>query len=81
MTVMEAGSTDLAVTFPDEPLHAALAKMLNRGVRRLPVVERGNPSKIVGYLGGAAILPARTKIHEEENIRQRGLWPFRGGNK
>jgi len=78
MTVIEAGCTDLAVTFPDEPLHNALAKMLHRGVGRLPVVERGNPSKIVGYLGRAAILSARNKIHEEENIRQRGLRPFKG---
>jgi hypothetical protein len=29
MTVLEAGSANLAVAFPDEPLHAALAKMLN----------------------------------------------------
>jgi hypothetical protein len=26
----------------------------------------------VGYLGRAAILSARLKIHEEENIRQKG---------
>jgi CIC family chloride channel protein len=72
MTVLEAGSGHLAVTFPDEPLHAALTKMLNRNVGRLPVVERKNQSKIIGYLGRAAILSARMKIHEEENIRQNG---------
>jgi CIC family chloride channel protein len=72
MTVVEAGSTDLVVTFPDEPLHAALTKMLNRNVGRLPVVDRNHPRKIVGYLGRAAILSARMKIHEEENIRQKG---------
>ena len=72
MTVIEAGSTDLTVAFPDEPLHAALTKMLNRGVGRLPVVERNNQANVVGYLGRAAILSARMKIHEEENIRQKG---------
>ncbi|HAO79744.1 MAG TPA: chloride channel protein [Verrucomicrobia subdivision 3 bacterium] len=72
VTVLDAGSANLAVAFPDEPLHTALAKMLNRGVGRLPVVERDNQSKIVGYLGRAAILSARMKIHEEENIRQNG---------
>ncbi len=72
MTVVEAGSTDLVVTFPDEPLHTALTKMLNRDVGRLAVVERNNQTKIVGYLGRAAILSARMKIHEEENIRQKG---------
>ena len=73
MTVAEAGSTDLVVAFPDEPLYAALTKMLERDVGRLPVVERNNPSRVVGYLGRAAILSARMKTHEEENIRQRGL--------
>jgi chloride channel protein, CIC family len=71
-TVAEAGSRELAVAFPDEPLHAALTKMLNRNVGRLPVVERDDPKKIVGYLGRGAILSARMKIHEEENILQKG---------
>lgn len=72
MTVAEAGSLELTVAFPDEPLHAALTKMLNRNVGRLPVVERNNQTKVVGYLGRAAILSARMKIHEEENILQKG---------
>ncbi len=72
MTLAEAVSTDLVVAFPDEPLYAALAKMLDRDVGRLPVVERHNPSRVVGYLGRAAILSARMKIHEEETILQRG---------
>ena len=72
MTVAEAGSMDLVVAFPDEPLYAALTKMLERDVGRLPVVERNNPGRVVGYLGRAAILSARMKTHEEENIRQRG---------
>ncbi len=72
MTVAEAGSTDLAFAFPDEPLHAALTKMLIRDVGRLPVVERENPRRVVGYLGRAALLSARMRLHEEENVRQRG---------
>jgi CBS domain-containing protein len=72
LTVAEAGSTDLAVTFADEPLHIALTKMLNRDVGRLPVVEPDDQTRVVGYLGRAAILSARLKLHEEENIRQRG---------
>jgi CIC family chloride channel protein len=71
-TVIEAGSTNLTVTFPDEPLHAALTKMLGRNIGRLPVVDRSHQKRIVGYLGRAAILSARMKIHEEENIRQKG---------
>ena len=72
MTVADAGSTELAVAFPDESLHAALTKMLNRDIGRLPVVERDNPTRVVGYLGRAALLSARMRLHEEENLRQRG---------
>jgi H+/Cl- antiporter ClcA/CBS domain-containing protein len=71
MTVAEAGSTQLSVTHPDEPLHAALTKMLTRDIGRLPVVERNDPTRAVGYLGRAALLSARMRLHEEENIRQR----------
>lgn len=72
MTVAEAGSSSLVVTFPDEPLHVALAKMLKYNVGRLPVVEPNNPVRAVGYLGRAAILSARMRLHEEEHVRQRG---------
>ena len=72
MTVAEAGSTKLAVAFPDEPLHTAITKMLDRDVGRLPVVDPEHPTRVVGYLGRAALLAARMRIHEEENVRQRG---------
>jgi H+/Cl- antiporter ClcA/CBS domain-containing protein len=72
LTVAEAGSTDLVVTYPDESLHAALTKMLSQDIGRLPVVERHHPACAVGYLGRAAILSARQRLHHEENIRQRG---------
>ena len=68
----EAGSTDLVVTYVDEPLHDALGKMLSRDIGRLPVVDRGAPGHIKGYLGRAAILSARMRLHHEENIRQKG---------
>ncbi len=72
LTVGEAGSTNLVVAFPDEPLQAALAKMLGRNIGRMPVVERENPTRLIGYLGRAAILSARMRLHEEENVLQRG---------
>jgi len=71
-TVAEAGSSDLVVTFPDEPLQKALATMLTHDVGRLPVVTRDNRKNVVGYLGRAAILSARMKLHEEETVLQRG---------
>ena len=71
-TVADAGSVGLTVTHPDEPLRCALTKMLERDIGRLPVVDRSDPSRIVGYLGRAAILSARMKLHHEENVRQKG---------
>jgi CIC family chloride channel protein len=70
--VEEAGTANPVVTFPNEPLHAALIKMFQQNVGRLPVVERNNPTRIVGYLGRSSILSARMRLHEEEHVRQRG---------
>ncbi|MDB6168304.1 MAG: Chloride channel core [Verrucomicrobia bacterium] len=70
----EIAEKNLAVAHPDETLHDAIAKMLKRDVGRLPVVERANPNKIVGYLGRADILAARRRLHEEEEHRERA--PF-----
>ena len=55
-----------------ETLHDALARMLKRQVGRLPVVNRSNPTKVIGYLGRADILAARARLHEEEELRERG---------
>ncbi len=72
MTVLEAGKQDLVVTYPDEPLHDAVAKMLRHDIGRLPVVNRHDPGKVLGYLGRASVLAARVRHHEEEEIRGRG---------
>jgi len=71
-TVAEAGSTELTVTYPDEPLHAALKKMLQQNIGRLPVVDRSAPTLLLGYLGRTAILSARARLHDEEHVRQKG---------
>ncbi len=70
--VLEAGKTALVVTFPDEILHDAIAKMLKHDVGRLPVVKRDQPDHVVGYLGRGDILSARTRVHEEEELRSSG---------
>jgi CBS domain-containing protein len=72
MTVAEAGSVNLIVTYPEEPLQAALSKMLRHDIGRLPVVDPLAPRQVLGYLGRAAILSARMRLHHEENIRQKG---------
>lgn len=72
MTVAEAGSGNLIVTYPTEPLQAALTKMLNHDIGRLPVVDPAAPTRVLGYLGRAAILSARMRLHHEETIRHKG---------
>ena len=71
-TVLDAASTDVAVTYPDETLQEAIGTMLKRGIGRLPVVAREDPGRVVGYLGRADILAARSRLHEEEELREKG---------
>jgi H+/Cl- antiporter ClcA/CBS domain-containing protein len=71
-SVLAAGSSTVIVTYPDELLRDAIRKMLKNDVGRLPVVERSDPARVVGYLGRACILAARLREHEEEDVRERG---------
>ncbi len=72
MTVRQAGSKTLIVTYPDELLYTAAEKMLHNKVGRLLVVSRSDPSKMVGYLGRSGIMAARLKRLEEEHVREPG---------
>jgi H+/Cl- antiporter ClcA/CBS domain-containing protein len=71
-TVLDAACRDVVVATPEETLEAAFAKMMKRGVGRLPVVERPGSGRIVGYLGRAEILAARNRVNDEEERRERG---------
>ncbi len=72
LSVYQAGTQTLVVTYPDEMLHDALHKLLAHDIGRLPVVKRETPQQLVGYLGRAAILRARqSKLHEEQ-VREPG---------
>jgi CBS domain-containing protein len=71
-TVLEAGQRKLIVTYGDELLDDAITKMLRNNIGRLPVVERTDPARLIGYLGRANILGARVKQIDEENLRERG---------
>lgn len=41
-------------------------------IGRLPVVDRTEPDRVLGYLGRSCILSARLRQHEEEELRHRG---------
>lgn len=70
-TVLEAGSHDLVVTFPDEILYEAAVKMLRNNIGRLPVVSRSDPRHILGYLGRSNLMAGRLRQLEDEHLRQR----------
>jgi CIC family chloride channel protein len=72
LTVLDAGSRDVVVTYPDEMLHDASAKMLRNNIGRLPVVDRKDPRKVVGYLGRPGIMAARLRRLDEEHVRELG---------
>jgi CIC family chloride channel protein len=71
-TVLDAASRDLVVTYSDESLHEAAAKMLRNNIGRLPVVDRNQPQRLVGYLGRSGIMAARLRRLDEEHVREPG---------
>ncbi len=80
LTLGEVGSRKLIVTYPDETLHDALAKMIRHDIGRLPVVERENETRALGYFGRASILSARQRYHHDEEFRSRGFDSSRKAN-
>ena len=71
-TILEAGTRDVVVTYPDEMLHDASAKMLRNNIGRLPVVDRKDSRRAVGYLGRPGIMAARLRRLDEEHVREPG---------
>jgi chloride channel protein, CIC family len=72
ITVIEAGSQQLIVAYPDELVHDAMYRMLQRDIGRLPVVSRENPQQMIGYFNRSSLLGAWTRQMEEESIREHG---------
>src|SRR5579872_947272 len=79
MTVHEAGSQNVVVTYPDEGLQEASEKMLRHNIGRLPVVDRNDEKNVVGYLGRPGIMAARLHRFNDEYVREAG-W-FKGFHK
>lgn len=71
-TVLDAGSRDLIVAYPDEILNEAVTKMLRNDIGRLPVVNREDSHQLVGYIGRANLMLARQRQLDEEHVRTRG---------
>ncbi len=73
LTVFEAGKPEPVVACPDDSLRDALARMLKHNVGRLPVVNRQDPRRPVGYLGRGDILAARSRLLQEEEVPERTI--------
>ncbi len=70
--VLDAGARHPIVAYEDDLIREAVERMLRHGIGRLPVVDRRDPERLVGYLGRSGVLAARQRLLDEENIRERG---------
>ena len=78
LSVLDAGTREVMVTYPEELLHEASNTML----RHTWSFTRGrskNPRRVIGYLGRQGIMAARLNRMEEEHVREPGWigWPSR----
>jgi CBS domain-containing protein len=72
MSVLDAGARSLIVTHPDERVFDAVTKMLDNNIGRLPVVDRKDTQKLVGYINRANVMGSwRGHLHEE-SVREHG---------
>jgi chloride channel protein, CIC family len=46
--------------------------MLRNNIGRLPVIDRNDPDRAIGYLGRPGVMAARLRRLEEEHIREPG---------
>ena len=71
-SVLDAGTSSLVVAYPDERVFDAVTKMLENNIGRLPVVDRNDPQKMVGYINRANVMGSwRGRLHEE-SVREHG---------
>jgi CBS domain-containing protein len=75
----EMAQTSFVAAFPDEPLRIVVHRMAEKGITRLPVIERDS-RKLLGLLSLDDLLKARSRHLEEERRREQTLrFPFSGG--
>jgi CIC family chloride channel protein len=60
--VAALATRDVVVAYPDETVHMAIDKMVARNIGHLPVVDRRDPGRIVGWL-------TREKVLSVERLR------------
>ncbi len=71
--------SSVVAAYPDEPLRIVVHRMAEKGITRLPVMERDS-RKLLGLLSLDDLLKARSRHLEEERHREQTLrFPFSGG--
>jgi H+/Cl- antiporter ClcA/CBS domain-containing protein len=71
LNLLEVGCDDLVVIYEDELLRDAVVKLLQNDIGRLPVVDRNDRTKLVGYVARKHLMAARQRWYEEEHVRER----------
>jgi len=70
--VLDVGTRQLIVTYADELLEEATAKMIAHDIGRLPVVDRTDSNRLVGLLGRAGVMAVWLHATREEQSRDSG---------
>ncbi len=72
MSVLDAGTPSLVVAYPDERVFDAVTKMLENNIGRLPVVDRNDARKMVGYINRANVMGSWRGHMHAESVRDHG---------
>lgn len=71
-TVLDIGSRELVVAYADDLLEDALDTMIRAERARLPVINRDQPTRLVGMISRDGLAAAYRAVREEEYLRERG---------
>ncbi len=71
-SVLDAGVRSLIVAYPDERVFDAVTKMLENNIGRLPVVDRKDPTRLIGYINRANVMGSWRGHLQEESVRETG---------
>jgi chloride channel protein, CIC family len=69
-TLLDIGTKAPVVTYPDDQLEDAFDLMVRSGVGRLPVVDRDDPTRLVGVLSRGSLATAYRTVLDEEQTRE-----------
>ncbi len=72
ISVLDAGTRSVVVAYPDERVFDAVTKMLENNIGRLPVVDRKDPRKMVGYINRANVMGSFREHLDAESVREHG---------